>query len=59
MGEGSLHLRELYYGGDGFILGASMTRGRVHKVFIRNCHYEPETYAEVEESPLGPEKTAI
>lgn len=49
-------------GGDGAVLEASLDlRGRVHKVFIRSTgyHYDPDTYAEVEESPLGPEKTAI
>jgi len=49
-------------GGDGAVLEASLDlRGRVHKVFIRSTgyHYDPDTYAEVEESPLGPEKTAV
>ena len=49
-------------GGDGAILEASLDlQGRVHKVFIRSTgyHYEPNTYATVEESPLGPEHTAV
>jgi hypothetical protein len=61
-GEGYIYPPKISVpGGDGAILEASLDlRGRVHKVFIRSTgyHYEPSTYAVVEESPLGPNNTA-